>query len=83
MEECKLRHLPVTAGAQYLGMLAEDDLLDLSEDAELAPLTDRLRKVSVHSNDIFLTAVKRSREMHTDVVAVLSEQDVFEGVITQ
>ncbi len=83
MEEWKLRHLPVTEGARYLGMLAEDDLLDLSEDTELAPLTDRLRKVSVHTHDIFLTAVKRSREMHTDVVAVLSEQDDYEGVITQ
>ena len=46
MEEWKLRHLPVTEGARYLGLLAEDDLLDLSEDTELAPLTDRLRKFS-------------------------------------
>jgi acetoin utilization protein AcuB len=83
MEEWKLRQLPVAQGSQYLGMLAEDDLLDLSEETELAPLVDRFRKVSVHASDIFLTAVKRSREMHSELVAVLSEQDAYEGVITQ
>jgi acetoin utilization protein AcuB len=83
MEEWKLRHLPVTQNGQYLGMLSEDDLLDLSEDTELAPIRDRFRNISVQAQDIFLKAVRRSREMNSDLVAVLSEQDVYEGVITQ
>lgn len=83
MEEWKLRHLPVTQNGQYLGMLSEDDLLDLSEDTELAPIKDRFRNISVQAHDIFLKAVRRSREMNSDLVAVLSEQDVYEGVITQ
>lgn len=82
MEELKLRHLPLAEAGSFLGMVAEDDLLDESVDIEIGDLQDVFKHAFVRSGDIFLLAVKQCLEMQTDIVPVLNDKKEYEGVIT-
>ena len=83
MEDLKVRHLPVADGEKFLGLIAEDDLQDETDDTPLEKLQDYFIKSFVTINDYFLVAVKISHMMNIDVVPVLNEKKELEGVITR
>jgi CBS-domain-containing membrane protein len=83
MDELRLRHLPVLDGEKFMGLVAEEDLLDESEDTPLADLQEHFIKSFVKSADIFLVAVKMCHLLRIDVVPVLNEKNEWEGVVTR
>jgi predicted transcriptional regulator len=83
MEDMKLRHLPVSDDDKFLGLIAEDDLDDESDDTPLDKLQDYFIKSFVKATDYFLVAVKLSHIMQLDLVPVLNEKNELEGVITR
>ena len=83
MEDMKLRHLPVSDDDKFLGLIAEDDLDDESDDTPLDTLQDYFIKSFVKATDYFLVAVKLSHVMQLDLVPVLNEKNELEGVITR
>ena len=83
MEDMKLRHLPVSEDEKFLGLIAEDDLHDESDETTLDTLQDYLIKSFVKATDYFLVAVKLSHVMQLDLVPVLNEKNELEGVITR
>lgn len=83
LNDYKLTHLPVVAEEKYLGLVAEDDLLDLDDDQiRLEALQDMLKPASVKENEHFLSAVNVSNAFETSVVPVISEDRELVGVIT-
>ena len=83
VEELKVNHLPVADGDKFLGMIAEDDLQDETDDTPLEKLQDYFIKSFVTINDYFLVAVKISHMMNIDVIPVMNEKKELEGVITR
>lgn len=83
MEDMKLRHLPVSEEDKYLGLIAEDDLVDEADDTPLDKLQDYFIKSFVKATDYFLVAVKLSHVMQLDLVPVMNEKNELEGVITR
>jgi acetoin utilization protein AcuB len=83
MEEMKLSNLPVSDEDKFLGMIAEDDLQDESDDTPLDQLQDYFIKSFVKATDYFLVAVKLIHVMNLDAIPVLNEKNELEGVITR
>jgi acetoin utilization protein AcuB len=83
MQEKQVNHLPVVEGDKYLGMIAEDDLLDEEPGIILLDIVDSLVGSAVKSTDYFLVAVKLAYLFQLDVVPVASEKQEFEGLITK
>jgi len=83
MQEKQVNHLPVVEGDKYLGMIAEDDLLDEDPGIILLDIVDSLVGSAVKSTDYFLVAVKLAYLFQLDVVPVASEKQEFEGLITK
>ncbi len=83
MEDMKLRHLPVSENDKFLGLIAEDDLVDEADDTPLEKVQDYFIKSFVKATDYFLVAVKLSHVMQLDLIPVLNEKNELEGVITR
>jgi acetoin utilization protein AcuB len=83
MQDKNVNHLPVVEGEKYLGMIAEDDLLDEEPHVKLMDIVDSLVGSAVKSTDYFLVAVKLSYLFQLDVVPVANEKQEFEGLITR
>lgn len=83
LNDYKLTHLPVVADEKYLGLISEDDLLDLEDDQiRLEAMQEMLKPASVKENEHFLSAVNVSNAFETSVVPVVSEDRELVGVIT-
>ena len=83
LEAFRLRQLPVADGERFMGMIAEDDLLDEAEKTTLSTLQDSFLPSRVQSGDHFLLAAKLSHLMDLDIVPVLNDKQELEGVITR
>jgi len=83
MDELQVSHLPVSGEEKFLGIVAEDDLLDLPPAEKIQAAQEQFFKSFVHVNDYFLVAVKMSYVMQLDLVPVLNEKQELEGAITQ
>ncbi|MFN5642879.1 MAG: CBS domain-containing protein [Sphingobacteriales bacterium] len=81
MENAQITHLPVVDEDRYLGMIDENDLLDVPSDTMLKDLSDRLVIISVKSSDYFLVAVKLSHVYDLSLVPVANEKQEYEGLI--
>jgi len=79
----RVTHLPVVAEDTYLGLLSEEDLLDVSDDKiTLEFLQEHFVKASVKDNVHFLNAVNVSNQFDCNVVPVVNEEGELAGVIT-
>ena len=83
INDFRVSHLPVVADEKFLGLVSEDDLLDI-EDEKLPVefLQDTFMQAAVKGNVHFLNAVNNSIQHDTTVVPVISNENEFEGVIT-
>jgi predicted transcriptional regulator len=83
ISDYKLTHLPVVADKKFLGLISEEDLLDM--DGEKAPLKnvqDLLQFLFILDDIHFLNAVNFCNQHETNIVPVLSKDAEFLGVIT-
>jgi len=81
MTDQKVTHLPVISEDKYIGLVSEDDLLEVNENAVLESMVQVFGRPYVRFNDHFLMAAKMMVAANTDAVPVLNETDELEGVI--
>jgi CBS domain-containing protein len=81
MAECYVRQLPVISEDKYVGLVFEDDLMNVDDTAELESVSTHFSKVSVHGNMHFLDAVQTANDYHLTVVPVVEKDNDFAGVI--
>lgn len=82
IEDYQVTHLPVIADEKYLGLISEEDLLDIEETKiPIELLQDSLLPAAVSENEHFLNAVKYSNEFDSTVVPVIGEEKEFMGSI--
>jgi CBS domain-containing protein len=81
MEHHRVAHLPVVESDKYLGMIDEDDLLDVEAGTRLIDISAELIGTAVRPVDHFLVAVKACYLYDLEVVAVANEKQEYEGLI--
>lgn len=82
MSDFKITHLPVVAEEKYLGLIAEDDLLDQeNEKRTIEFFQNNFITASVKSDTHFLSAVTVSNHYQTNVIPVVNEANEFLGTI--
>ena len=83
INDYRVTHLPVVADNVYLGMIGEDDLLDIKDGkGSIEFLQEHFIPCSVKENEHFLNAVKCCNQFETTIVPVINEEKEFVGVIT-
>lgn len=83
INDYRVTHLPVVQDDKYLGLVSEDDLLDMEEDKTPVELMqDSFVYAAVSENEHFLTAVNCCNQFETTVVPVVNEEKELLGVIT-
>lgn len=82
LEDYRLTHLPVVSDGRFLGLISEEDLLDLDDTrVPMELLQDYLIPASVPANVHFLNAVNISIQHDTNIIAVTHNTEYL-GVIT-
>jgi predicted transcriptional regulator len=81
MEKSKCTSLPVLDGIQFLGTIAEEDLMDVSPEAEIIAFQHLLIKHAVRPSDHFLQALRIKSKFFLSVVPVVNEKNEWEGLI--
>ncbi len=83
LEDEQLSQLPVVDGAQYLGVLSMDVLLNVEDDQTLVQqLVHQLPKSAIRPEDHFLTALHLMSELSWSMMPVVVEHELI-GVIEQ
>ncbi|HMF70975.1 MAG TPA: CBS domain-containing protein [Flavitalea sp.] len=81
MGEFHVSQLAVVAQDKYLGLVFENDLLNMDEMAVLSTATDRFSRIAVHANTHFIEAIQASNDYNLTVVPVVEKENEFIGVI--
>ncbi len=83
VNDYRVTHLPIVQDEKYLGLVSEDDLLDMDDERmPLELMQDSFVYAAVSENEHFLTAVNCSNQFETSVVPVINEEKELLGVIT-
>ncbi len=83
INDFKLTHLPVVAENKYLGLLSEEDLLDVEEDKLPIEVIQQSFLMAAVKEDVhFLNAVNISNQFETNIVPVLTTENNYMGAIT-
>jgi acetoin utilization protein AcuB len=83
INDYRVTHLPVVSEEIFLGLLSEEDLLDVEEEKiTIEALQSTFNNVYVTENEHFLTAVNCCNQYDTTVVPVVTKEKKFLGVIT-
>jgi acetoin utilization protein AcuB len=81
MAEFYVKQLPVVAEDKYVGLVFEDDLMNLDDTAELESVSTHFSKVSVHGGMHFIEAIQAANDYHLTVIPVIEKGDDYCGVI--
>lgn len=81
MNEFHVSQLAVVAQEKYLGLVFENDLLNMEETALLNTATDHFSRIAVHANTHFIEAIQASNDYNLTVVPVIDKESDFIGVI--
>lgn len=82
MAEFHVMQLAVVADNKYLGLVAEDDLMNVDENLTLQSIENHFSKAAVRANTHFLEAVQVVNDHNLSVIPVVEPENVFAGVIT-
>jgi len=82
INDFKVSHLPVVSEEKYLGLISEEDLLDVDSKMHIQLLQDDFIDISIRENEHFLQAVNISNQYQTSVVPVVNEEKEFIGSIS-
>lgn len=78
-----LTHLPVISENKFLGLISEEDLLDIEEEkATIEMIQEYFLRVAVADDAHFLNAVSFANQHETNVIPVLNKSGDFVGTIT-
>jgi len=81
MSEYYVKQLPVVEEEKFIGLVFEDDLVNLDNNAVLETVSAHFSKVSVHGNMHFIDAVQTANDYHLNVVPVVEKESDYTGVI--
>jgi acetoin utilization protein AcuB len=83
INDFRVTHLPVVSENIYLGLISEEDLLDVEEEKmPIELLQENFSLISVFDKEHFLNAVNCCNQYDTNVVPVINNQNEFLGTIT-
>lgn len=83
MEEFKVSHLPVVDGRNFLGLLSDDDILDMElPDKPISSISDFFEKIFVNENKHYYDALKIISDDHISVLPVLTDEGLYAGSIS-
>ena len=81
MSEFHVSQLPVVDNEKYLGLVFEEDLMNVDENAALKTIDTRFSKVAVNANSHFIEAVQTVNDYNLSIVPVVEKESEFIGVI--
>jgi acetoin utilization protein AcuB len=81
MSEFHVSQLPVVADDKYLGLVFEDDLMNVDENVALKTIDTRFSKVAVNANTHFIESVQTVNDYNLSIVPVIDKENEFIGVI--
>ncbi len=82
MSEYHLSHLAVVQEDLYQGIVFEDDLLNLDENATLDSIANHYSKVSVNANTHILESIRACIDYNLSMVPVIDKNNEFCGSIS-
>lgn len=83
INDFKLTHLPVVAEKRFLGMISEEDLLDVEEEKIPIELIQEHFNTAFIMEDVhFLNALNFCNKWDSNIIPVLSKSNEFFGAIT-
>ncbi len=83
ISDFKTSHLPVVSEDIYLGIISEEDLMDISnKNVPVGNLQRDFLPVSIQENDHFLQAVNLINQFQSDVIPVVNVEKKLVGIIT-
>jgi acetoin utilization protein AcuB len=82
MNEYHLSQLPIVMDDRYLGLVFEEDLMNLNVNEKLRVQLDRLSKVAVQAGSHFMEAVKIVNDYHLSAVPVIEKEGEYIGTIS-
>ena len=82
MNEYHFSQLPIVMDDKYLGLVFEEDLMNLNENEKLRVQVDRLSKVAVQAGSHFMEAVKIVNDYHLSAVPVVEKEGEYIGTIS-
>ena len=82
MNDNQVTHLPIVEGDKYIGIVSEEDLLQVDNDhATLDTLRQSFGNASVRSDEHFLKAIQVAAENGLSVVPVISADNEIAGAV--
>jgi CBS-domain-containing membrane protein len=82
MNEYQVTHLPIVEGDKYIGIVSEEDLLQVENDhSTLAELPQAMATYSVKENEHFLRAIQVAAENGLTIIPVLNEENEISGTV--
>jgi predicted transcriptional regulator len=81
MSEFHVSQLPVVANEKYLGLVFEEDLMNVDENAALKTLDTHFSKVAVNANTHFIESIQTVNDYNLSIVPVVDKENEFLGVI--
>jgi acetoin utilization protein AcuB len=83
INDFKLTHLPVVSENKFLGLISEEDLLDVEDEKiPIELIQENLASVFVFDDIHFLNAISVCNQYDTSVVPILNKIKGFVGVVT-
>ena len=83
MNDNQVTHLPIVDGEKYVGIISEDDLLQVENDHdELGTLQQSFGNISVKSTEHFLKAIQLAAENGLSVVPIVDMENDLAGAVT-
>lgn len=82
MNDNQVTHLPIVDGDKYVGIISEDDLLQVENDHdELSTLQQSFGSISVKSTEHFLKAIQLAAENGLSVVPIVDLENELTGAV--
>lgn len=81
MSEYYVKQLPVVEDERYVGLIFEDDLLNIDDTTVLETISNHFSKVSVHGGMHFIDAVQTANDYHLSLVPVVEKDNEYSGVV--
>jgi len=83
MEEFKVSHLPVVDGRNFLGLITDDDILDMEvPEQAVSTISDFFEKISINENKHYYDALKVISDEHLSVLPVINNEGLYTGSIS-
>lgn len=82
MAEFHVMQLAVVADDKYLGLVSEEDLMNVDENQTLQSLEAHFAHAAVKANTHFMEAVQVVNDHNLSIIPVVEPENVFAGVIT-